>query len=368
LTGGPVNATATGGVIDLSQSPSIVLGQLSSPSFVTVVSTGGSISGNGGTSVISPSATLSAATGVGSIAVPIVTQVAGLAVSSSGGEIGLINSGDLTLGDVTFGGANAQIGASGTLVATGTVSVSAGNLTLAANNGMVMSNNTVTVSGDLALNSGAGDMGFDGASVFGNNVTLNGNNILVGFTTSTAPTTVSAGTLLTATSAGNLNVLGGANSGANALLEGYNVDLTVGTTAGYLNIDSGLNGATAQISSVSPTTINVYFPNLGSGGYFVNGIEGSITDGGSTGFFAGGAPAVLAQNLIVTYGLAPPLPPPTEPPVTDGGDTTTASGDQVTDNLNTITDINSGPETQGDAGTGGGTPDEKEKKGLPTCK
>ncbi|HEU0290728.1 MAG TPA: hypothetical protein VFR39_08255, partial [Burkholderiales bacterium] len=364
---GLINATATSGDVSLTQAGGYTLGLLAAPVSVTV-STGGAIAdGNAGLNVVTPSATLSAATGVGSIADPLETQVAGLAVSSSGGEIGIANSGDLTLGNVTFGGANAQIATTGLMVATGTVSVLAGNLTLGANNGMVMVNNNVTVSGDLALNSGIGDMGFDGASVSGNNVTLNGNNLFVGFTTSTAPTTVSAGTLMTATSAGNLNVLGGANSGANALLEGMNVNLTVGTTAGFLNVAGGSNGATAQISSVSPTTINVFFPNLGSGGYFVDGVEGAVTNG-NTGFFAGGQPAVLAQNLIVTYGLAPPPPPP-PPPATGGGEgEETTADDQTTNNLNTISEIITGPETQGDGSTGGATPDEKEKKGLPTCK
>ena len=77
---------------------------------------------------------------------------------------------------------------------------------------------------------------------------------------------------------------------------------------------------------------------------------------------AGGVLAVLDQNLIVTYGGLPPTPPAVQ--VTNGGDTT--ADDQNTANLNNLSDINSGPETQGDAGTG--TPEEKEKKALSVCK
>jgi hypothetical protein len=47
----------------------------------------------------------------------------------------------------------------------------------------------------------------------------------------------------------------------------------------------------------------VTFPNLSSGGYFVNGVEGKVYDAATgTGFIAGGSPAVLDSNLMVTYG------------------------------------------------------------------
>jgi hypothetical protein len=51
----------------------------------------------------------------------------------------------------------------------------------------------------------------------------------------------------------------------------------------------------------------VNFPNRFRGGYFVNGVESVVFDPTtSSGFVAGGRPAVLGQNLIVTYGgIAP---------------------------------------------------------------
>ena len=63
-------------------------------------------------------------------------------------------------------------------------------------------------------------------------------------------------------------------------------------------------GSAATIESASPTSIYVFFPNLASGGYFVNGVEGVVYDAATgTGFIAGVSPAILASNLLITYGL-----------------------------------------------------------------
>jgi hypothetical protein len=289
-----------------------------------------------------------------------------LIASTAGGEIGVINAGNLPFLSLTNSGAGASaVGTTGTMVVGNPISVS-GNLELSANNGMVIENSTsiipggevisviapgINVGGDLVLNSGAGDMGFNGVTVTGNNVTLSGNNILVGFTTSEAQTTVSASNLMKVTTAGNLNVLGGAHSGASALLAGTDVDLTVGTVAGFVNINGGANGASARISAGSPTTITLFFPTLGSGGYFVNGVEGSIADDG-TGFYAAGQPAILGENLLITYGGAAELPPSVEQGV-----------NQVIASTN---DQKKEPETNnsdtGPIGNG------EEKKELPVCK
>jgi hypothetical protein len=60
-------------------------------------------------------------------------------------------------------------------------------------------------------------------------------------------------------------------------------------------------GATARIESVSPNSIYASFPNLATGGYTVNGQE--VTSLNGSGFYAGGQPAILAQNLFIDYGL-----------------------------------------------------------------
>jgi len=73
-------------------------------------------------------------------------------------------------------------------------------------------------------------------------------------------------------------------------------------------------------------------------------------------------PAVLDQNLVVTYGLAGnALPPPVDQAI-----------NQVVATTNQQTTVNSdqpgdGGETQS-GGTGGALPSEKEKKNLPVCK
>jgi hypothetical protein len=67
-----------------------------------------------------------------------------------------------------------------------------------------------------------------------------------------------------------------------------------------MNDGGGYYGA--QIYSNLPYSIWIHFPNLSSGGYFVNGTEGVVSSG-SSGFYANGVPAVLDSNLHITYGL-----------------------------------------------------------------
>jgi hypothetical protein len=346
----------------------ITLGLVTSNEFVAVNSFNGSIvDGNAGANVSALTTFLSGGNGVGSIANPLETATGGLIVSAAyGGEIGVANAGNLAFLNLMNGGAGANaVGTTGTMVVGNPISVS-GDLTLAANNGMVIEDSSsiplgggqviavlapgISVGGDLVLNSGAGDMGFNGVTVTGNNVTLSGNNILVGFTTSEAPTTVSASNLMKVTTAGNLNILGGAHSGASAVLSGMDVDLTVGTVAGFVNINGGENGASAQIHAGSPQTITLFFPTLGAGGYFINGVENVIADG-NTGFFANGSPAVLGESLKITYGGAA-LPPP----VQQGLDQVVASTNDQDKEPETN---NTQPDLDGDG---------KEKKELPVCK
>jgi len=307
LDGGPC-CVYTG--TSLYANGNVTLGQLTSSEFVGVQSNSGAIiDGNAGANVVAPAAVLTGFNGVGSITNPLETQVGDLVVAANTGEIGIINAGDLRLLDLFYnGGGSAAIGTTGNLKLLSPIDQVSGNLTLAANNGMLI-DQPILISGDLTLNAGAGDLGISGVDVFANNIALAGNNIHVGFTTATLPTSVIANNLVTGVSAGNFNVLGGANSSANALLQGMDVDLTVGTTSGFLNLASGIDGASAQIHSVSPSTITLTFPTLASGGFFVNGVEGALNDGASTGFFADGAPAVLGENLLVTYGGVATLPP-----------------------------------------------------------
>jgi hypothetical protein len=103
----------------------------------------------------------------------------------------------------------------------------------------------------------------------------------------------------------DLKILGGAGDGAYALVVG---DPDVGSSAAPVKVGGAITmqegtgtGATARIESVSATSIYVLFPNLATGGYTVNGQEATALNG--SGFYAGGAPAILDANLFIDYGL-----------------------------------------------------------------
>jgi filamentous hemagglutinin family protein len=226
--------------------------------------------------------------------------------------------------------------------------------------------------------------------VYGTNVSLAGTVInATGGTSSGASTTVEADGALNVLAVIGLNVLGGLGSGTYSVLKGSNnavviaggnVNITGGNGAGAsaaimgspdvnllvggsVNLQAGNgSGAYAQIAAGNPTTITLDFPLLASGGYFVNGVEGAVTNG-TTGFFADGSPAVLGQNLMVTYcgsgtcngGTTSP------PPAVD------QALNQVVAATNQQTNVLQSQDPTGD--TGAGTPEVKEKKKeLPVCK
>ena len=91
------------------------------------------------------------------------------------------------------------------------------------------------------------------------------------------------------------------------------------------------SGAFARVAASLPETIYLNFFNATSGGFTVDG--NSSVAAGTSGFYAGGAPAILGQNLIITYGgpglgtlpafVLPPSPMPTRwlaGPVGDSSD------------------------------------------------
>jgi hypothetical protein len=125
--------------------------------------------------------------------------------------------------------------------------------------------------------------------------------------------TVTGGTVnATATT---LNVNGGNFQSTAGNFTGYvagtlNVSLggrLYGNPDVHLTVGSGINitGAGSKIEAASGTSVYAFFPTLASGGYFVNSVPGLVWDPATgTGFFAGGAGALLGQGLIVTYGLS----------------------------------------------------------------
>ncbi|MDH4294098.1 MAG: hypothetical protein OEV84_08405, partial [Betaproteobacteria bacterium] len=118
---------------------------------------------------------------------------------------------------------------------------------------------------------------------------------------------------------GNATVITGGNVTVNnSFIYGNpDVNMTVGGSV-FIN---GTLASPAQIEAGSPQTINLLFPILTGGGYFVNGIEGVVFDPvTNTGFFADGSPAILGTNLKVTYGGA--LNIPTDALIVAMGDST----------------------------------------------
>jgi filamentous hemagglutinin family protein len=170
-----------------------------------------------------------------------------------------------------------------------------------------------------------------GGNVTGGTVKLKGGNVVIGDLSSSSPASVSASSLLEILSSGNLTLQGGSGPGAYAAASSTGAltvsasgdvilaggsgagsfahmmgdpDVVLSSVGGVIRMDAGSGtGSYAAIESVSPTSIYATFPNLASGGYFVNGVEGVIYDAATgTGFIAGGSAAVLNTNLLVTYG------------------------------------------------------------------
>jgi len=107
------------------------------------------------------------------------------------------------------------------------------------------------------------------------------------------------------TTSGDIGLAGGAGINAYARIYGDpDVNLVVG---GVIDMRSGSGaGSFAAIEAASANSINITFPNLALGGFAVNGVTGVIYDATtSTGFVAGGLPAVEGQGFNVVHSLAP---------------------------------------------------------------
>ncbi len=225
-----------------------------------------------------------------------------LSLAAPAGVVNVSNPLSLAGSASFFGGAGINVTAPVTaasvgMVTGGTARIS--NATVQATNGaIVVSAGQVEVTGGSAA---AGLLASSGLTV----VSL-GDVILQGGSAPGSHAELNAGTGPLAMSVQrNLKLAGGAGSNAYALVVG---DPDVGSAASPIKVGriiqmqagSG-DGATARIESVSPNSIYVLFPNASTGGYFVNGVEATSLDG--SGFFAGGQPAILGQNLFVEYGV-----------------------------------------------------------------
>jgi filamentous hemagglutinin family protein len=118
-----------------------------------------------------------------------------------------------------------------------------------------------------------------------------------------SPAEISAQGPINISAGGDLRVIGGSGDGAFARIHGYSdINLTVG---GFLTINAGSGAdAWARIQTASrDSVIRLHFPNLASGGYFVNDIEAALRRG-HTGLLSGEGVAVPDHTLFITYGVS----------------------------------------------------------------
>jgi len=115
----------------------------------------------------------------------------------------------------------------------------------------------------------------------------------------------------------NVNVRGGSGDFTGSeIYAGSEIDMIV-EGGGTVHIDAGGGeGSSAQIAVGSPDTIHIhFFGPLTSGGYFVNGTQGTIYDAATdSGFVVNGVAAILNNNLFIDYtnpssSSTPGLPP-----------------------------------------------------------
>jgi hypothetical protein len=194
-------------------------------------------------------------------------QVASFTASSAQGDVHLTNSKPvLTLGSMNLPG-NLTVVQTGNLAVgcasaqQSTVVSAAGDVSMSAS-GQILVRGSDTTAGARSVVRGGGDLDF---------------------------------------SAGSVALIGGAAAESSAWILGYSdINLTVG---GFITLGAGTGlDSWARIQTASrDSVITLNFPNLASGGYFVNGIEGLLRDG-HTGFLSGNGVTALGHQLITTYG------------------------------------------------------------------
>jgi hypothetical protein len=260
-----------------------------------------------------------------------------------------------------------------------------GNLSLLSDSGMTVDKN-VSAGGALVLDGGAGDLvikpGAGNTTVQAGGIALlHGANVKLGEAGQTSSLDVIGSSGLGIISDGDLTVEGGnggytfvrSDSGNLAIATIGSVTVTGGTSGGFAHVlgspdvTMSVGGtvqfnatdptAPARIESALPSSVYVNFTTVPSGGYFVNGQESVTADPElGTGFYADGAPAVLDQNLFITYGGVPLVPPASVPGVEQVVNQIVASTNQQTDEpVPTLVD---------DPNAGEG---DKDKKDLPVC-
>jgi hypothetical protein len=303
-----------------------------------------------------PNITLTAVDGIGALGNPLFTDAAGANFSASnsgtgdmvitssaptftvGGGGALINNSGTggnyisTTGNLVVNGAsvdNAPIlfFAAGNASVNGYTNSTGGLVEIDALTGITFSGGATNVGGQLNLSTAGAlnvlDTGVDAASIILSSGSLN-------VVATVSPTHLaSAGNLTVATGALNVtgggspgasaelkmtgpgtmalgattaNVAGGAGAGSFARVYGF-PDVKMIVQSGITMTDGAGAGAYARIEAQSPTSIYISFPLLSSGGYTLNGVQQVYDPLSTGGFVAGGAAAILDQNLLISYGL-----------------------------------------------------------------
>jgi len=275
------NATA-GDIVIAQPAGDLVIGGVGGATLATVAGGGYTVSAGGDLTLASTLAS------PGALALAAGGDVNVLAAQTATGNIAF------TAGDSIIIGALAHVAAGGELGAT------AGNrMTITAANVMAPVVRVNAAYLDVLATAIPGQSALVGNASFTVNVT--GDVTVQGGTVPGAAAAILAGPGTNRFVIGrDLLIRGGSDANATALVSG-DPDLVL-VVMGTIRLQTGAGaGASARLEGVSSSTIYIDFPMLGEGGYFVNGTEGAIWNG-TSGMFAGGQPAILDRNLVITYG------------------------------------------------------------------
>ncbi len=169
---------------------------------------------------------------------------------------------------------------------------------------------TFNVTGNLSLLA-VGDSAYFSAPL-GQTLNVGGNLVLQGGTASWNNAYIGGGGPVSGRVDGNVMATGTASLLGTPDIGSAASPFAVGGTISMSDGAGGGAGSGAQILSGAANSIWIYFPNLASGGYTVNGAQ--AVSNGASGFYANATlgqatPAVLNGNLHITYGLTVPAAP-----------------------------------------------------------
>ena len=200
-----------------------------------------------------------------------------------------------TTGNVELHAISIEQGANGLMLANALTTSSAGSTLLGGSNNV--SSFTASAGGDLLLRNLSAFLTLGPVDASGALSIDQAGSLLIH--AGEAPLVVRGGAVNMVTG-GDLRLLGGTGYQARAeLVSGGDIDATIG---GVVTLDKGLGEESwARIRSESADGVMRFtFPNLTSGGFYVDGVEGDIKHG-LTGFFILNKPVKIGETLILDY-------------------------------------------------------------------